>query len=107
MAQAESQSGQQPQSTSGPGPGDKQQQEKQKQSDQMLEKLVDSQPLVGSGFKSISRCKLCGWQTMQMDEETGKKLVKNHAQIHIPQIQATMQSGGGQQQQKGHEQESK
>jgi hypothetical protein len=70
------------------------QEKQEKEADQITEKLVDSEPLVGSGFKFISRCKLCGWQTMQQDEEAGKDLVKNHAQVHIPQIQATMQQQG-------------
>lgn len=81
----------------------KQDDEKKKQQDEkmnsVLEKLVDTQPLQGSAYKFISRCKKCGWQTMQQDQDSGKKLVTQHAQSHWPEIQAAMaaaESGGGQ-----------
>jgi hypothetical protein len=64
------------------------QEKTEKEAQAACEKLVDSQKLVGSAFQFVCRCKLCGWQTMQNDEESGKKLVKQHALVHWPEIQA-------------------
>lgn len=89
----------------------KEQQEDKQQDEKMnsvLEKLVDSQPLQGSGFKYVVRCTKCGWQTLQQDEDAGKKLVLQHAQIHWPEIQALIaesESGGSQSKPSGQEAE--
>jgi hypothetical protein len=64
-----------------------QKQDEQKM-DAALAALVDTQKLTGSAFTHISRCKKCGWQTMQMDEESGAALVKKHAAAHWPELRA-------------------
>lgn len=80
-----------PEATAGKAAND--QKQKDAQMNKALELLVDCEQLQGSAFKFIGRCKKCGWQTMQQDEDDAKKAVLQHAKIHWPEIQAAMSAG--------------
>jgi hypothetical protein len=60
----------------------------------MTEEMAEEIELTGSIYSYRGRCKHCGWQTFQMDQEDAHDLVKRHAAQHWHEAMLQQQAPG-------------